>query len=247
MAILAKMVCLIPPATEHYDPDTGTFSLTSEMGHVYQTSPVTASLLTNGKVLVTLGYGGCDYSNVAEVYDPSNGTFTATGTMTGWRVQHTATLLPDGKVLIAGRDDYHYPIPGSADLYDPVTGAFSTTPEMAIQRADGHTATLLPDGTVLMAGGWVCCGYSIATAEIYRPAVLIRSPVLFSLGGGVRARSCTRRPIKWFPPTIPLLREKLWRFTSLASDGSLIPPQVANRRGGWPRSCFSARLPDSRI
>src|SRR6185503_17288602 len=108
-------------------PDTGTFSLTGETGHAYGTSPVTASLLTNGRVLVTLGYC-CDDSNIAEVYDASKGTFTATGTMTGWRLSHTATLLPDGKVLIAGRDDSLYPIPGSADLYDPVTGAFSTTP-----------------------------------------------------------------------------------------------------------------------
>jgi len=217
-----------PARTEHYDPDTGTFSLTSETGHAYETSPVTASLLTNGRVLVTLGYC-CDYSEIAEVYDPSNGTFTATGTMTGWRGYHTATLLPDGKVLIAGRDDSGFPVPGSADLYDPVTGAFSTTREMAIQRAEGHTATLLPDGTVLLAGGWVCCGRSIATAEIYRPAVLVRSPVLFSLSGDGRGAGAIlhAETHQLVSPSNPAVAgEALEIYGAGLVDGSVIPPQV---------------------
>jgi len=56
-------------------------------------------------------------------------------------------------VLIAGREWVHWG--GSADLYDPVTGTFSTTGDMLTQREEGHTATLLPNGTVLLSGGWI--------------------------------------------------------------------------------------------
>ncbi len=213
-----------PARTELYDPNTGAFSLTSETGHAYDTIPVTASLLTNGKVLVTLGYC-CDGSAIAEVYDPSNGTFTATGNMTKWRLYSTATLLPDGNVLIAGRELYH--LGGSAELYDSVTGTFNTVGNM-LGREEGQTATLLPDGTVLMAGGWVCCGYSIATAEIYRPAVLVRSPVLFSLGGGAQGailHSATHQVVSSSHPAIA--GEALEIYLTGLTDGSLIPPQVA--------------------
>ena len=96
--------------------------------------------------------------------------------MTKERGYSTASLLPDGKVLVTGS--------GSADLYDPVMGTFSAVGDM--HREEGYTSTLLPDGTVLMAGGWICCGYSIDTAEIYHPAILALAPVLYSLAGDGR-------------------------------------------------------------
>ncbi len=103
----------------------------------------------------------------------SPSTFTATGHMATPRFLHTATLLLDGRVLIAGGDSsYAASVESSAELYDPVTGNFVKTGSMATRRT-GHTATLLPDGKVLIAGGGDrinLAGYSLASAELYDPA-----------------------------------------------------------------------------
>jgi len=96
------------------------------------------------------------------------------GAMTEERASHTATLLPDGRVLIAGgfrktpgRDDEIYS--SSAELFDPRAKKFGTTGEMAYARG-GHTATLLKGaGLVLIAGGWNLMGV-ISSAELYDPA-----------------------------------------------------------------------------
>src|SRR6185369_13305477 len=78
--------------------------------------------------------------------------FTLTGPMTSPRYGHTATLLPNGKVLVVGgTDGVQYSL-RSAELYDPATGTWSTTGAMANPR-DAHTSTLLSNGKVLVAGG----------------------------------------------------------------------------------------------
>src|SRR5689334_382735 len=71
----------------------------------------------------------------------SLGTFTATGSMTMERSGHTATRLPDGRVLIAGGTNGFYKTLASAELYDPATATFTVTGDMIDDRSF-HTATL---------------------------------------------------------------------------------------------------------
>jgi hypothetical protein len=141
----------------------------------------TATLLANGKILIA---GGSTFASSytrdafasAELYDPTSSKFTPTGAMTTARAGATATLLHDGRVLIAGglgcrtrpcSPENVYGAGGgelaSAELYDPRTGTFSRTGSMSTPRA-GATATLLPDGRVLLAAG----AKSLAT-ELYDP------------------------------------------------------------------------------
>jgi hypothetical protein len=100
--------------------------------------------------------------------EPSNaGVVSPIRQMTARRAAHTATLMPDGKVLIAGGfTDGGSSISG-AEVFDPAAGSFSATGNMAATRA-GHTATLLPNGKVLIAGGFN--GNYLDTAEIYDPS-----------------------------------------------------------------------------
>jgi uncharacterized protein (TIGR03437 family) len=100
---------------------------------------------------------------------------------------------------------------------------------MLTQREEGHTATLLPNGMVLLTGGWICCGYSVATAEIYYPAVLTPSPALFSLSGdgqgpGAILHSGTHQVVS--PGNPAVAGEALEIYLTGLTDGGAIPPQV---------------------
>ena len=83
-------------------------------------------------------------------------------------MDHAATLLPNGLVLIAGGID-RTGYSASAELYDPATGSWSATDRLNLARS-GHTATLLPNGKVLVVGGVNTDLNLTATAELYDPA-----------------------------------------------------------------------------
>ena len=123
----------------------------------------TATLLPNGKILVTGGMGGAVLSS-SELYEPATETWTPTGSMTVARTGHTATLLPNGKVLVTGG----FGALASAELYDPATGMWTPTGSMATGRT-GHTATLLTEGKVLVAGGEDIFQQAFSSAELYEP------------------------------------------------------------------------------
>jgi hypothetical protein len=126
----------------------------------------TATLLRDGRVLVTGGNGGFTAS---ELYDPGTGRWTATGSMAQGRIGHTATLLPDGMVLVTGGCACSDPGAGervTAELYDLGIGKWMPTGSMGTARIF-HTATLLADGTVLVVDDGL--QDRPASAELYDP------------------------------------------------------------------------------
>jgi hypothetical protein len=139
---------------------------------------LTATLLPDGRVLIAGGrsehsigtHGIVTYSDLvsAEFYDPKSGRFSPTGSMAAARDGHIASLLSDGRVLIAGGDDWATTYLASAELYDPRTGSFSQAGSMTVARWFA-AATTLGDGRVLITGGRTTGPMHLASAEVYQP------------------------------------------------------------------------------
>ena len=133
-----------------------------------------ATLLPDGRVLLTggcstAGCGGAAAGALAEVRRP-DGSVVTVGRMHGSRLSHTATLLPNGEVLVAGG----YPGEGapptdSLEVFDPRTGTFRVVGRLNEARAD-HSTSLLPDGRVLVAGGTDAGGQALRSTEVVDPS-----------------------------------------------------------------------------
>jgi hypothetical protein len=102
----------------------------------------TASLLASGKVLVAGGASANQNGVTADLFDPSSGSFAATGNMTEPRFYQAASTLNDGTVLVSGGSDYNTRAKATAEIYDPTAGVFGTTGSMNAARV-WHTSTVL--------------------------------------------------------------------------------------------------------
>jgi hypothetical protein len=192
-----------------FDPTAGTHGVFTASGSFPTPSAASASVLfpsgpLMGEVLITGGDGGCASGNlcssaISQLYNPVMDQFTFTASMNEVRINHTATLLQNGKVLITGGINVFATMgagkvngagaattfSSSAELFDPTAITFACVggpgssggckPTMTKTRA-GHSATLLSNGTVLIAGGFVAYGPPIfqmgnasKTAEIFDP------------------------------------------------------------------------------
>lgn len=135
----------------------------------------TATLMPNGKVLVAGGQhnvAGSPSENLtsAEIYDPDTNTWASAGNLNQARLRHTATLMPDGKVLVAG--GWGGSQLNSSELYDPGANSWGRYPPYDLQEPrERHTATLIDDGKVLAAGGegWNFVAIARKTVELYNP------------------------------------------------------------------------------
>ncbi len=158
---------------EIYNASSGSFAKTvgamvsAREGH-------TATLLSDGKVLIAGGCNNVNSSEIkcdrfldsAEIYDPSTDSFSATGSMKTPRLNHAATILSDGKVLMTGGSN-GVAVLDSAEIYDPGTRSFSPVGNLAAARKF-HAASILPDGKALVAGGEA--DQPLSSMEIFDPS-----------------------------------------------------------------------------
>jgi hypothetical protein len=160
-------------SAELYDPRVGVFRPTGSMS--VARGDAATERLADGRVLVAGGTTSTQYVTwlaSAEVYDPATGSFSPTGSMATARDFASATLMPEGRVLVAGGRAGQTAL-SAAETYDPSTGRFTPTGSMTIAR-EYPAQVLLSDGSVLVAGGYqsASSGLSwLASAEIYDAAI----------------------------------------------------------------------------
>jgi hypothetical protein len=167
-----KPVVAQTSATAKQTGGSGKFSLTGSMNATRALH--TSTLLNTGQVLVAGGIVDTTTGESlasAELFNPARGKWRLTGSMSAARVFATATLLPNGEVLVAGgAPALNGDCIASTELFNPATGKWKETGSMTVARCS-HTAVLLPNGQVLVAGGNnVTNSNSLNSAELFNPA-----------------------------------------------------------------------------
>ena len=187
-------------STEVWDAATGDVGTFAHGGSLLQPrSHHTATRLPDGRVLVVGGLwwnGAARVIPSAELWDPRTGGFSFAGEMLQGRYDHSATLLPDGRVLIAGGvggDDPDLAPLATLEVWDPRTSTFGPAGEMHVARS-GQIALLLGDGRVLFVGesdtefwdpttGTVERGPSLVEPRYVQTATLLRDGRVLVTGG----------------------------------------------------------------
>lgn len=220
-------------SSEIYDPTSDTWTPSANLtearaGH-------TATLLLNGKILVVGGstgtYPATQRTSSTELCDITSNTCSTVGSLSFARSGHTATLLPNGKVIVVGGGKGSVG-PTSVEIFDPSTNEWSVEGDYP-STVEGQTATLLPDGKVLFAGGipspasppvstsilydsetntWIPAGNMI-TARAFHTATLLPNGKVLVAGGH------TSNPL--FPPLSPTITSSAEIFDPLTNAWSL--------------------------
>ncbi|MEP7122452.1 MAG: kelch repeat-containing protein [Byssovorax sp.] len=154
-------------SAELFDPVAGKFSIVAAK-MATKRSQHAAAVMSNGQVLVVGGTGGAQSTTTAEIFDPKSGAWTSTPPLAHDHWGATLTVLPTGRVLLAGGTPGA--LGGASELFDPVLGAWTEVASMSTPRRY-HTATLLLNGRVLVTGGQAPDDPSkiSADAEIWNP------------------------------------------------------------------------------
>lgn len=176
---------LVPATAEVWDPATASFAPAGSIPEVRFGH--TATALPDGRVLMVISHGdeACEcYLGAALLWDPAGASFTPTGAPIEVRHFHTATLLPDGRVLVVGGAGEGERSLASAEVWDPATGSFTPAGSL-VEARQRHDAALLPDGRVLVVAGLGVPGDggdtpALTSAEIWDPGT-----GMFSLAGSL--------------------------------------------------------------